>query len=191
MPLQHYRSGPLLIHYKLIKGTPHPTFAGQANRGRQVALGFAFRTDDAPVGYVPFYNARDFDLSGETSFIEQVASRLPIDLSSIASPHTLLLREAAGDVEFLGSGSEVLPDIQQAVKKDLLQHALAAASGVFIDGLMLSLGGPTIKTAVAQMLRSKVAQFIVSKSISAAAKKHLKDSSRVDIDRLLSEIPGG
>jgi hypothetical protein len=187
MALTHYQNGGTLILYKTIRGSAHPGFANKSSKAQVVDLGMAFRTNDAPIGYLPFYGSRDFNLSGDTSFIEEALARLPIDLSAAASPHTLLLQQTAADLEFLGTGSPDLPDIARAVKLDLLQHAMAAASGVLVDGIMASLGGPAINAVVSQMIKSKVKQFVVSKSIGAVAKKHLKEAGRIDVDRFLSE----
>lgn len=189
MALKQHRSGTVVIYHKVIQGTAHPTFRKKPPAPQTVNLGIAFRTHDAPIGYFPFYGPRDFNLSGDTSLLEEALSRSPIDLSSAASPHSLLLEQAAGDLEFLGSGGDELVDIQQAVKLDQLRHAFAAASGVLIDGLMTSLGGAAVSSIVNQMIRSKVRQFIVSKGISAVAKKYLKDAARVDADRMLKELP--
>jgi hypothetical protein len=38
-------------------------------------------------------------------------------------------------------------------------------------------------------LAGRLRQFIVSKGISAVAKKYLKDAARVDADRMLKELP--
>jgi hypothetical protein len=38
-------------------------------------------------------------------------------------------------------------------------------------------------------LAGRLRQFIVSKGISAVAKKYLKDAARVDADRVLKELP--
>jgi hypothetical protein len=116
-------------------------------------------------------------------------ARLPIDLSAAGSPHTLLIKEAAGDVEFLGSGDENLTDIQQLVKKDLLRHAMACASGVFVDGVMLTLGGPAIKSMVEQFVKSGVRQFILSKAISGGIKNRLKAQGNFERDRFLTSAP--
>jgi hypothetical protein len=189
MAMQRYRAGNMTIMFKLITGKPHPTFAPRRAAASAVNLGIAFRSADGPIGYLPFYGAKDFDLNGETSNMERLLSRLPIDLSSVASPHTLLLREAAGDVEFLGSGSEELVDIQSAVKGDLRRHAMACASGVLVDGVMTALGGPAIKSLVDQMVKSKLKQFMLSKAMSAGAKKYLKDQSNLDPDMFLQLAP--
>lgn len=180
MALKQYRSGDADILFKVIKGTYN---------GKSVALGIAFRTHDAPIGYFPFYGAKDFDFSGETSLKEEILARLPIDLSAAGSPHTLLIKEAAGDVEFLGAGDGDMTDIQQLVKRDLVRHAMACASGVFVDGIMLALGGPTIKSLVDQFVKSKIQQFILSKAITGATKKYLKEQGNLDVDRLLSHVP--
>lgn len=180
MALKQYTSGHANILFKVINGT---------YKGRTVALGIAFRTPDAPIGYFPFYGANDFDFSGETSLKEQILARLPIDLSAAGSPHSLLIKEAASDVEFLGSGDEHLTDIQQLVKRDLVRHAMAYASGVFVDGVMLALGGPTIRSLVDQFVKSKIRQFILSKAMTGATKAYLKQQGNLDIDRLLSHVP--
>lgn len=180
MTLKQYRSGDVHIIYKIIT---------VRSKGRVINLGMAFRTYDGPVGYFPFYGANDFDFSGETSLKEEVMARLPINLSSAGSPHTYLIKEAAGDVEFLGSGDGDMTDIQQQVRRDLLSHAMACASGVFVDGIMVAIGGPAIKSLVDQLIRSKVKQFILSKAISGAAKKHLKEYGNFDAGRLLNQVP--
>ena len=180
MPLKQYKSGETDIFYKTMTGT---------HKGKVIALGMAFRTHDAPIGYLPFYAVNDFDFSGETSFKEQLMARLPINLSAAGSPHTLLLKEAAGDVEFLGSGDESLTDIQQLVRKDLVRHAMACASGVFVDGVMTALGGPAIKSAVSHLVKSKIKQFILSRAISGAAKTCLKEQGGVDANKFLSASP--
>lgn len=188
MALSQYRSGNALVHYKLIKGTAHPTFAGSLNPA-PVALGLAFRTADAPLGYLCFYGARDFDLSGDVSWVEQAVSRLPVDMSAVASPPTRLLQAAAADLEFLGSGEADLTDIQRPVRNDLLGHAMRAASGVLVDGIMLALGGPSINALVGQLVTSKVKQFIVSKAISAVAKQQLKAAAGFDAGKFLGQAP--
>lgn len=165
MALEQYRSGDLVILRKTIMGTP---------KGKPVALGMAFRTHDAPIGYLPFYGPHDFDFSGDTSWKEQVLARLPVDLSPTGSPHALLLQQTAGDVGFLGSGDEYLTDIQRPVRQDLLRYAMHCASGAFIDGVMVALGGPTLKSAARLALRSKVQQFIFSRAMGGAAKHLLK-----------------
>ena len=189
MTLKTYTSGDTKIWFKVIKGKPHPGFRDAAFNNQLFSLGIAFRTRDAPIGYFPFYGPKDFNLSGETSFKEQVLSRLPIDFSAAASPHTLLISEASEDVEFLGAGDGDTTDIQQAVKTDRLSHAMRAASGVFIDGVMASLGGPAIKSVVDQLIQSKVKQFLLSRAITGAAKNHLKSQSHFDVDRFLSGVP--
>jgi hypothetical protein len=189
MALKRYSTGNTDVLFKIIQGKPHPTFRGVHSRNVPVDLGMAFRTSDTPIGYLPFFSAKDFNLSGETSFKEEVLARMPIDLSSAASPHTILIQETLADVEFTGSGSEVLADIQQLVKKDVLRRAMAAASGVLVDGIMLALGGPAIRTAVDQLVASKVKQFILSRSISAATKKYLKEHGGVDAGALLNDVP--
>jgi len=189
MAMQQYRKGDMTVMFKLIKGKPHPTFALGRSGAQPVNLGIAFRSVDGPIGYLPFFGATDFDLNGETSRKEWFLARLPIDLSSVASPHTLLLKEAAGDVEFLGSGSEELIDIQSAVKSDLRRHAMSCASGVLVDGVMAALGGPAIKTLVEQMIKSKIKQFMLSKAMSAAAKQYLKDQGNLDPDMFLQLAP--
>lgn len=180
MALRQYKSGDSYILYKIIIGTPN---------GKPVNLGIAFRTPDGPIGYLPFYGANDFDFSGETSLKEELMARLPINLSAARSPHTALIRAAAGDVEFLGSGEADIIDIQQLVKGDLLSHAMACASGVFVDGIMMALGGPAIKSVVNQLINSKLRQFIISKAISSSAKRHLKEQGNIDVGRLLSHVP--
>ena len=180
MSLKQYKSGDMQIFYKIIQGS---------FKGRVVSLGIAFRTYDAPIGYLPFYGVNDFDFSGETSLKEELMARLPINLSSVASPHTLLIKEAAGDPEFTGSGDENSIDIQQTVKKDLLGYAMACASGIFVDGIMTALGGPVIKSLASKLIQSKVKQFIVSKGISGVTKKYLKEQSNFDTGKLLSSVP--
>jgi len=189
MTLKTYKSGDTEIWFKVIKGKAHPFFRQASAQDRQFNLGIAFRTREAPIGYFPFYGAKDFNLSGETSFKEEVLSRLPIDFSAAASPHTLLICEASEDVEFLGVGDGDTVDIQQAVKQDRLSHAMRAASGVFIDGVMAGLGGPAIKSVVDQLIRSKIRQFVLSKAISGAAKHHLKQQGNFDVDKFLGGAP--
>lgn len=189
MTLKAYQSGGTQILFKVISGKPHPRFRQDPSKDRVLNLGIAFRTQDAPIGYFPFYGSNDFDFSGETSFKEMVLARLPINLSSPASPHTLLLQATAEDVEFLGSGNEQLKDTQKLVQNDLLSHAMRCASGVFIDGVMMALGGTAIKSLVQQFTKSKIKQFIFSKSISSAGKSWLKTQANVDADRFLSEVP--
>jgi hypothetical protein len=189
MALQEYRKGSMTVMFKVIQGKPHPTFSIGRSGQKLVDLGIAFRSVDGPIGYLPFYGAKDFDLNGDTSRKEAFLARLPIDLSSVASPHTLLLKEAAGDVEFLGSGSEALMDIQMAVKNDLRRHAMSCASGVLIDGVMVALGGPAIKSLVEHMVKAKVKQFMLSKAMSGAVKTYLKDQASLDADMFLRLAP--
>ena len=180
MALNQYKSGNQVIYWKLIEAAP---------KGVQMPIGIAFRTMDGPIGYLPFYGANDFDFNGTTSFKEEVMARLPINLSAAGSPHTLLLKKAWEDVEFLGAGDGDMVDIQQQVKRDVVQHAMHCAAGVFIDGIMVSLGGPTVKTLVGQLLKSKARQFIVSKAMSAAIKQQLKAQADFDTDRILKGKP--
>jgi hypothetical protein len=180
MALKKYQSGGLTVMYKTIT---------ERVGSRQVALGLAFRTADAPIGYLPFYSAHDFDFSGETSLKEQLLARLTMGIWTAGSPHALLIKAAAGDVEFLGSGDEELQDIQRLVRMDLHRYAMSCASGVFVEGIMLALGGPTIKAMVQPLLKSRVQQFIVAKAISGATKQYLKDQGRLDADKLLSQAP--
>jgi hypothetical protein len=189
MTLKQYRQDGTQVFFKVINGRPHPSFVEATSKNKSFNIGIAFRTHDAPIGYFPFYGANDFNFSGDTSFKEEVLARLPISLSSVASPHSLLIKETAGDVEFLGSGDEKLEDIQQLVKNDLLRHAMVSASGVFIDGIMVALGGPAIKSVVNQLIKSKVKQFVLSRAISGAAKKYLKENSGFDANKFLSDIP--
>lgn len=189
MALKTYKSGGTDIWFKIIKGQAHESFRSAASNKQLVPLGIAFRTREAPIGYLPFFSTKDFDLSGETSFKEEVLSRLPLDLSSPASPHTLLIAAAQADVEFAGSGEDELPDILEALKNDRLRHAMRAASGVLVDGVMLALGGPAIKTLVGQLTQSTVKQFILSRAITSAAKNHLKSQGNFDVDKFLSAVP--
>lgn len=184
MALTQSRGGAVMTYHKVIRGKPHPTFASKTNPNQIFDLGVAFRTQDAPLGYVPFYSRNDFDLSGQTSFKEEVLARLPIDFSAVASPHTLLIQQASEDPEFAGSGEADLPEIGPAVRRDRLQHAMTAASGVLVDGLMTAFGGPAINSLVRQLVASKIKQFIVSTSISALTKKQLKAAAGIDLDRL-------
>lgn len=189
MTLRTYKSGDTEIWFKVIKGQRHPSFKASASETRLFPLGIAFRTRDAPIGYLPFYGAKDFDLSGETSFKEQVLSRLPIDFSSAASPHTLLIVNASEDPDFAGAGDGDPNNIQQAIMRDRLSHAMRAASGVFVDGVMAALGGPAIKSLANQLVQSKVKQFVLSRAMSAAAKNHLKQQGNFDVDKFLNGIP--
>jgi hypothetical protein len=184
MALTRSQGGTVVTYHKVIRGNAHPTFASKNHPNQLFDLGIAFRTQDAPLGYVPFYARNDFDLSGQTSFKEEVLARLPIDFSAAASPHTLLIQQSSEDPEFAGSGEADLPDIGQAVRRDRLQHAMTAASGVMVDGMMAAFGGPAIKSLVGQLVTSRIKQFIMSKSISAGVKKQLKDAAGVDLDRL-------
>lgn len=180
MPLRRYMSGNTAVYYK--------TMAGSLN-GRKVHYGIAFRTSDAPIGYLPFYDVNDFDCSGSTSFKEQVLARMPMSLSMAGSPHTRLIQLAHEDPEFAdGSEDGALENITRAVGLDRTRRALAAAGSVFIDGVMLTLGGPTIRQIVAQLVRSSPLQFLVSKSIGATAKRLLKEEGRVDVDMLRTAL---
>jgi hypothetical protein len=187
--LKRYSADNTLILFKVIKGKAHPTFTDRTSPNKLFSLGIAFRTSNAPIGYFPFYGANDFDMSGDTSFTEQVLARLPINFSAAASPHTLLVQEAWADVEFAGAGDADLIDIQGALKRDTLNVAMRAASGVFIDSLMVALGGPAIKTVVEQFVQSKVRQFILSRSMSAATKALIKQHAQVDTSKILDEVP--
>lgn len=187
MALTQSRGGAVTTYHKVIRGKAHPTFASKTNPGQLFDLGVAFRTQDAPLGYVPFYARNDFDLSGQTSFKEEVLARLPIDFSAVASPHTLLIQQASEDPEFAGSGEADLPDIGPAIRRDRLQHAMTAASGVLVDGLMTAFGGPAINSLVKQLVASRIKQFIVSKSIGALAKKQLKAAAGIDLDLLAGD----
>lgn len=180
MPMKQYKSDNTDILYKIIKSR---------QKGNVIAIGIAFRTRDAPIGYFPFYGINDFDFSGTTSLKEELMARFPINLSSAGSPHSLLIREAAGDVEFLGSGDADLTDIQRLVKIDLLRHAMVCASGVLVDGVMMALGGPAIKSVINQLFKSSIKQFIISKAISNEAKKFLKDQGNIDAGKLLTHAP--
>ena len=91
--MKAYNSGQMKIWYKIIRGKGHPTFIDTKNEIYN--LGVAFRSQDSPIGYMPFYGVNDFDLSGNTTLKEELWARLPIDMSSVASPHTLLLKEVA------------------------------------------------------------------------------------------------
>lgn len=163
--------------YKIIKGRPHPNYRN-SNSKQTYEIGIAFRTGDAPLGYFPFYDEDDFDFSGETSWKEKIMANLPVDLSSVASPYTLLVQGAAADVEFLGSGNPDLNDIQREVRLDLTSHAMASASGVFVDGVMLAIGGAAIQSIVRQFTKSAVKRFLVSKAIGAGAKNLLKKQAK-------------
>ena len=183
MALQTYKSSDVQIWYKVIRGKPHSRF--RKSEDKLYDLGIAFRTASEPVGYFPFYGPKDFNMNGETSLIEKAASKLPIDFSGIASPHTILVEEAAADFQFTGTGSEDLTDIQKAMAIDKINVALRLAGGIFIDGVMMSLGGPTIKTLIKQCLKSEIKQFIISTTISGAVKSHIKNQSNFDVDKLL------
>ncbi len=189
MAMKSYRNGNTQIFFKILTGPPNPSFTNKKAKSQVYNLGIAFRTSTAPVGYLPFYGVNDFDFSGETSLKEVLFSMLPINLSAAASPHSLLLKAAANDVEFLGSGEEDARDIQGLVKHDLLKHAMAAASGVFIDGVMTALGGPGINAVIQKLMKSKVKQFLVSKAISGQVKKMLKDQRNFDADKFLKNVP--
>lgn len=180
MALKRYRSGDTDVYFK--------NMTVRVN-GRPVIVGIAFRTKDAPIGYMPFYDKNDFNCDGATSLKERVFSRLPIDMSAAASPHTLLMRAAAEDPEFAASGEDSeLVDIQRLVRNDLMRHAGSAAAGVLVDGIMTALGGPAIKTFVNQVVQSPVKQFIFSKAISGTAKSALK-SQGVNTSNFLSTPP--
>lgn len=184
MALTRSHGGAVVTYHKIIRGKAHPTFASKTNPNQLFDLGVAFRTQDAPLGYVPFFSRNDFDLSGQASFKEEVLVRLPINFSAAASPHTLLIQQASEDPEFAGSGESDLPEIGPSVRRDRLQHAMTAASGLLVDSLMTAFGGPAIKSLVQQLVASKVKQFIVSKSITAVVKQQLKDAAGIDLDRL-------
>lgn len=189
MTLQMYKSGRTQVWFKVITGKAHPSFAEGRSKDQIHNLGIAFRTQDAPIGYLPFFGSKDFNLNGETSFKEQVLSRLPIDFSGTASPHTLLIKEAAEDVEFMGAGSEDMVDIELAVRHDLLSHGMRLASGVFVDGIMMGLGGPVIKSLLSQLMTSKIKQFVLSKAMTSAIKTHLKEEGNFDVDNFLKAAP--
>lgn len=189
MTLRTYTSGDTRIWFKVITGKAHPAFRALGAADTVRNLGIAFRTYDAPVGYLPFYAPKDFNLDGRTSLLERGVGLCPIDMSAPASPHTLLIREAAGDLEFLGSGEADLADIGRNVRNDLLGHAMRAASGVFVDSVMLALGGPAIRQLAGQLVASPIKQFLVSRAISGAAKRYLKHQGNVDVDRLLDTAP--
>ncbi len=189
MALSTYVADGIQVQFKMIQGKPHPMFRDRTSPNKLVRLGIAFRSSDAPIGYFPFYCANDFDMSGDVSLTEWALAHAPVNLSAAASPHTLLIQESLADVEFTGAGSEDAVDIQQSVKRDLNQQAMAAASGVFVDGVMLALGGPTINSMVGQLVKSPVRQFVISKSISAATKAYLKSTTPMDADRLLDGVP--
>ena len=182
--LKSFESGEMTVWYKVISGSPHPSFAKTGSR--KIDLGIAFRSHDSPIGYYPFFGENDFNFSGETEIKEHILARLPIDLSSIASPHTLLIKATAEDIEFLGSGAGGnLIDIQKEVRLDLTKHAMRAASGVMVDGIMAALGGPVIKSVVSQFAKSAVKRFVISKSIGSAVKTYLKKTSGVSPDEYL------
>lgn len=160
------------VWYKVISGRPHP-ISGKANQ--VLKLGIAFRSVDAPIGYYPFYDNKDYNYDGSVSFMEEwVLSRMPINMSDVASPYTTLLRETAGDVGFLGAGEPDVIDITKEVQLDLLGHAMSVAAGVFVDSMMTALGGPAVKTIVGQFTKSTVKKFIISKAISGAMKAKLR-----------------
>ncbi len=71
--------------------------------GRNLPIGIATRTMDAPVGYFPFYGVNDFDFSGTTSVRERLLAQIPLRFASVRSPHALLLAKVAEDPEFTGS----------------------------------------------------------------------------------------
>jgi hypothetical protein len=185
MKMTRNQSGALVSYHKVIAGSAHPTFADNIRRATRVPLGIAFRTQDCPLGYLPFFSSNDFDLNGQVSFKEEVLARLPINFSAIASPHTLLIQEAAEDPEFAGSGDSELADIGPLVRRDRLRLAMTAASSVMVDSLMVAFGGPAVKAIVGQFVGSRLKQFVISKAISAAAKKQLKEAAGVDLDHLL------
>ena len=189
MALRTYTSADTRIWFKVITGKAHPSFRALGVADTVRDLGIAFRTHDAPVGYLPFYAPKDFNLDGRTSLLERGIGLCPIDMSAPASPHTLLIREAADDVEFLGSGEADLVDIQRSVRNDLLGHAMRAASGVFVDSVMLALGGPAIRQLTGQLVASPIKQFLISRAISGAAKRHLKHQGNVDVDKFLGTPP--
>jgi hypothetical protein len=82
-----------------------------------------------------------------------------------------------------------LNDIQPAVSRDVLRRAMSSGAGVFVDAIMLTLGGPAIRSAVAPFAKTGAQQFLVSRSISAAAKARLKEEARFDADKFLSAAP--
>lgn len=169
--LQKYASEDGTVWFKVISARPHP-FSGKS--GQNVALGMAFRTADAPIGYLPFYEALDFDLDGSQSFVEKYVYGSIVG-DGVASPHTALIRAAAGDVIFLGSGDPELTDIQQQVKRENLQNALTIAGGAFVDLTLTAIGGPTAKAIVGQFTKSALKKFLISQFINAQAKKRLKE----------------
>lgn len=185
--MKHYQNDGIKIMYKIIQGKAHPRFRKSKSGMHQ--LGIALRTEDAPIGYLPFYDQGDFDLSGDVSLKEKVLGNLPINLSATASPYTLLLKAAAEDFQFMGVGSPDLTNIQTQVRNDLTGHAMASAGGVFVDGVMMAIGGPTIKTIVNQFVKSSVKRFLISKAISSGVKTAIKKQANLDVDALLKSAP--
>lgn len=180
MGLKHYRSGGADVYFK--------NMSAKVN-GRTVMLGIAFRSKDSPLGYMPFYDRNDFNCDGATSWKEKALSKLPMDLSAAASPHTLLIRAAAEDPEFAAAGDDsTLDNIQILVRNDLIRHAGNAAAGAFVDGIMVALGGPAIKSFVSQVVQSPVKQFLFSKAISGTARSALK-AQGVDTINFLGKPP--
>jgi hypothetical protein len=180
MALKRYRSGDTDVYFK--------NMTARVN-GRFVMVGIAFRTKDAPIGFMPFYDKDDFNCDGQTSLKERVLSKVTMGLSAAASPHTLLIQAAAADPDFAGAGEDSeLADIQRVLRKDQFDYARSAAGGVFVEGIMIALGGPIIKTFVNQVVQSQVKQFLVSKAISGAAKSALK-SQGVNTSHFMSTPP--
>ena len=179
MTMEHYHSGGTKIYYKTITARP---------KGAEIPIGMAFRTIEAPIGYLPFYDVNDFDFSGGASIKERILANISLGLSSAASPHTLLIQQASVDFQFTGIDAES-NNIQQKVRLDLIKYPFICAKGVFVESIMTALGGPAISSVANKLVKSRVKQFIISKGISSEAKTHLKRQGNIDTEKWLVNAP--
>lgn len=179
--MKKYTNGDIQIWYKVIQGMPHPSFRSSKERKD---LGIAFRTASAPIGYLPFYDQADFDLSGEVSMKETVVSYIPA--SDTASPYCRLIIQASEDPEFTrpidGEAS-----IQREVYRDRLKFALSVASDFYVDAIMMAIGSPAVTSVMKSLIQAPVKRFVLSKAVSSSVKAYLKNEYRVDVDRILEQ----
>jgi len=60
---------------------------------------------------------------------------------------------------------------------------------VFIAGVLMAIGGPTLKTAISQLTKSAVKEFVLSNSINISAKMLLKEHANLNVDKLQGYKP--
>jgi len=144
------------------------------------SLGIAFRTNSKVIGYLPFYDSKDTNMDGSVSLFEGAIKFIPV-IGNLGNPHDYLVKATAGNVEFIDDNWE----IYRQLRRDLLARALRVSKGVFVDAILMSLGGPGLNKAVGAFVKSPTLSFVVSQAIEYELGRQIKQQNKVDLIEVL------